>query len=260
MRDVAATVVLPRFRSLAADEIMEKGPGDLVTVADREAEALLTPRLADLVPGSIVVGEEAVSADPSVLEQVAHEGTVWLVDPVDGTANFAAGHEPFAMMVALVRSGETVAAWILDPVSGVAAIAERGAGATLGGQRITTPQAGRPASELRGPAASTYLPVPLRAAITAAAGTIGELSPTHFCAGYEYPAVARDEQQFAFFWRMYPWDHAPGILFLEECGGVSRHLDGSRYDPTRPRFGVLSAQNADDWHTLRTTLLAGVPD
>lgn len=260
LRDVAATAVLPRFRHLAADEIVEKGPGDLVTVADREAEALLTSRLAQLVPGSIVVGEEGVAADPSVLERVGHEGAVWLVDPVDGTANFAAGREPFAMMVALLRSGQTVAAWILDPVSGVSAIAERGSGATLGGQPVTTRREGHPAGELRGPVASAYLPPPVRSAVGAAAGMIGELSPGHFCAGYEYPAVVRDEQQFAFFWRMYPWDHAPGILFVEECGGVSRHLDGSRYDPTRPSCGVLTAQNAHDWHTLRTTLLAGVPD
>ncbi len=259
MREVAAAVVLPRFRRLGADEILEKsGPGDLVTVADREAEKLLTTRLVEVLPGSIVVGEEAVSADPSLLEHVGHEGSVWLVDPVDGTGNFAAGLEPFAMMVALLRAGETVAGWILDPVSGVAAIAERGSGATIGGKRITTPQTARPARELRGPTANTYLPQAVRAALEADAASIGEVLPSHLCAGYEYPAVARDEQQFVLFWRTYPWDHAPGVLILEESGGMSRHLDGSHYDPTQPRAGILAAINADVWHTVRTTLLAGV--
>lgn len=259
MREVAAEVVLPRFRRLAADEIVEKAPGDIVTIADREAEALLTKRLAEIVPGSIVIGEEAVSADPSLMRRLAGASAVWLVDPVDGTTNFAAGRLPFAMMVALLREGTTVAAWILDPVSGIAATAERGAGGFLAGERAATPPDGRPAAQLRGPASATYLPPDVRAAIAAAGHTVGAVLPGRFCAGAEYPALVRDEQQFAFFWRLFPWDHAPGILFVEECGGMARHLDGRPYEPTRPGVGVLTAQNAEVWHTVRTTLFAAVP-
>lgn len=89
----------------------EKSPGELVTVADREAEAWLTPRLAALVPGSRVVGEEAVEADPSLLEGL-EGGVAWLLDPVDGTSNFARGEARFAMMAALLRDGEALAAWM----------------------------------------------------------------------------------------------------------------------------------------------------
>lgn len=258
MREVAAEVVLPRFQRLSTEEIHEKGPGDLVTVADREAELLLTPRLADLLPGSVVVGEEAVSADPSLMSHITGESPVWVVDPVDGTANFAAGREPFAMMVALIREGRTVASWILDPVGGTMATAELGGGAYLGGSQVVLDRRPRRAADLRGPAFTKYIPAEVREQIAGGAGAIGEVLRGHNCAGYEYPAIARDEQQFALFWRMLPWDHAPGTLLIEEAGGVAWHLDGTPYDPTKPRFGVLVAQSQEIWHTVRTTLLAAI--
>ena len=91
IREVAATIVLPRFRHLSSDEIQQKAPGDLVTVADKESERALTSGLTALLPGSRVVGEESVAADPSLIERVGEGGAVWIVDPVDGTNNFAAG-------------------------------------------------------------------------------------------------------------------------------------------------------------------------
>src|SRR6185437_5920408 len=124
IREVAATIVLPRFRHLAAGEIHQKSPGDVVTIADQEAEKALTRRLTALLPGSVVVGEEAVAADPRVLERVRDPGAVWIVDPVDGTNNFAAGKTPFAVMVALLRDAEPAAAWIYDVVDDRMTLAE----------------------------------------------------------------------------------------------------------------------------------------
>ena len=212
----------------------------------------------DILPGSTVVGEEAVSADRSVLNRLSGDGDVWLVDPVDGTADFADGRQPFAVMVALVRAGRTVASCILDPVTGIAATAEYGAGAYLGGTRAVSPPAG-PSRHRTTRAVGR----PLHAGQRPQAGgrlgpLVGAVLPGRNCAGYEYPAIVRDEQQFAFFWRMLPWDHAPGILFLEEAGGVAWHLDGTPYEPTAAGLGVLAAQNANVWQTVRTTLLADI--
>jgi fructose-1,6-bisphosphatase/inositol monophosphatase family enzyme len=104
MREAADTIVLPVFgRREAAPE--EKEPGEWVTVADRAAEAFLTPRLVDLLPGSVVVGEEAAAAEPSIFGRLGFAGHVWLLDPLDGTANFANGRAPFAVMAALVQDG-----------------------------------------------------------------------------------------------------------------------------------------------------------
>ena len=71
MRAVAAEVILPRFRVLVDGDVSEKEPGELVTVADTAAERELTGILSTLLPGSLVVGEEAVAADPDVLRDAA---------------------------------------------------------------------------------------------------------------------------------------------------------------------------------------------
>src|SRR5690349_17857225 len=105
LREVASELVLPRFGRLAAGEVSEKSPGDMVTIADKQAELVLQQRLTGMLPGSLAVGEEAVAADPSVLERVSSDRPVWLIDPIDGTGNFAAGREPFAMMVTLLHAG-----------------------------------------------------------------------------------------------------------------------------------------------------------
>ena len=257
VREVAATIVLPRFRHLAADEIQQKSPGDLVTVADQESERALTRGLTALLPGSIVVGEEGVAADPRVLERVGDPGAVWIVDPVDGTNNFAAGKTPFAVMVALVQDGEQAASWILDVPGDHLTVAEAGAGAYRDGVRVKTRTDDPGASELRGVVARKYLPPHLREIAGANAPKLGEVTAGHHCAGYEYPAVATDEQQFVLFWRILPWDHVPGALIVREAGGTVRHLDGSAYRPTDSEHGLLVAANDDIWHTVREALFPG---
>jgi fructose-1,6-bisphosphatase/inositol monophosphatase family enzyme len=254
IREVAATIVLPRFRHLAADEVHQKSPGDLVTIADQESERALTRGLIALLPGSVVVGEEAVAADPSIVGRVGDRGAVWIVDPVDGTNNFAAGKTPFAVMVALIRDGEPVASWILDVVGDHLAVAEAGAGAYLDGVRIKTRTDDPGAAALRGVVARHYLPADLRATVSANAPALGEVTNGHHCAGYEYPAVATDEQQFVLFWRILPWDHVPGSLIVREAGGTVLHLDGDPYHPADSERGLLVAPNDDVWHTVRDTL------
>jgi fructose-1,6-bisphosphatase/inositol monophosphatase family enzyme len=78
------------------------------------------------------------------------------------------------------------------------------------------------------------------------------------CAAYEYPAVVSDEQNFVLFWRTLPWDHAPGVLFVEEAGGVAWRLDGTPYTVVDNRYGLLVAQNQYVWDLVRTSLLADV--
>ncbi|MCU7723153.1 inositol monophosphatase [Actinoplanes sp. KI2] len=254
IREVAATVVLPRFRRLAAGEIQQKSPGDVVTIADQESEKALARGLTALLPGSVVVGEEAVAADPRVLDRVRDPGAVWIVDPVDGTNNFAAGKTPFAVMVALIQDGEPAASWILDVPGDHLTIAEAGAGAYRDGVRVKTRTDDPGAGELRGVVARKYLPPHLREIAGANASRLGEVTAGHHCAGYEYPAVATDEQQFALFWRVLPWDHVPGALIIREAGGTVRHLDGAPYRPANSEHGLLVAPNDEVWHTVRGTL------
>mgnify|MGYP003679916527 CR=1 FL=1 len=129
MREVAAQEILPRFRALSEGDIEEKSKGDFVTIADRDAELWLTPRLEALVPGSRVLGEEATAKTPDLLSIVESAEAYWTVDPVDGTGNFVAGRETFGVMIAFVEGGDVRQAWIYLPVSGDMAMAELGAGA-----------------------------------------------------------------------------------------------------------------------------------
>jgi fructose-1,6-bisphosphatase/inositol monophosphatase family enzyme len=259
VREVAQTVVLPRFQRLSADEVHQKSPGDMVTIADQESERALTRGLTALLPGSTVVGEEAVAADPAVRDRIGAGGAVWIVDPVDGTNNFAAGRTPFCVMVALVRDGETTAAWILDVVEDRMTVAEAGSGAYRDGVRVTARTDAPDASELHGVIAHRYFPADIRAHVDATAPALGGYSAGRHCAGFEYPAIATDLQQFAMFWRILPWDHVPGSLIVREAGGVARHLDGVDYRPVHQRKGLLVAANEDIWKTVHTTLFPDGP-
>jgi fructose-1,6-bisphosphatase/inositol monophosphatase family enzyme len=254
IREVAATVVLPRFRHLRESEVHQKSPGDTVTIADQEAEKALTIGLTALLPGSEVVGEEAVAADPAILNRVGDMGAVWIVDPVDGTNNFAAGKTPFAVMVALLSDGEPAASWILDVVEDRMTVAEAGSGAYIDGVRVKTRTDDPGAAALRGVVAYKYLPQDLRFETDENRHKLGGVTEGRHCAGYEYPAVATDEQQFALFWRILPWDHLPGTLILREAGGTVLHLDGSDYHPTDRERGLLVAPNPEIWQTVSSTL------
>ncbi|RZJ15551.1 MAG: inositol monophosphatase [Acidovorax sp.] len=256
LRHAAAQAVLPRYQSLHAQDVVEKSPGELVTAADREAESIITEGLRRLLPDSVVLGEEAASAQVQVRDRLSHDGDLWLVDPLDGTANFVAGQPCFSMMVALVRRGQTVAAWMLDPLADSIHIAEHGGGAWTDGTRVRADSAAPADQALRGAVFTRFLPAHLRDQIGARAHRIAAVLPGLRCAGHEYPAIATGAQHFALFWRAEAWDHAPGALFLTEAGGRVARLDGRGYVPTDVRPGLLAAQNAAVWEAVERVLLS----
>ena len=139
VREVAAEVVLPKFRTLAAHEILEKAAGETVTVADRASEAELSRRLTDLLPGALVVGEEETAADPGVLEHLSGDQPVWVIDPIDGTHNFARGNPRYATLVALAHRGELLGSWTFAPELDLMATARAGAGAVIEGRPVRLP-------------------------------------------------------------------------------------------------------------------------
>ena len=138
LREVADREVMTRFRRLEQGDVRTKQrQGDLVTVADLEAEHHIRAGLKQILPSSHVVGEEAAYKKPEILDALGGDDPVWVVDPIDGTRNFATGKACFAVMCALVQKGETRLGWILDPISGACAVAEKGAGAFVSGHRRT---------------------------------------------------------------------------------------------------------------------------
>lgn len=253
MRGVAARVVTPRFRQLAAQEIDEKSPGEIVTIADREAEARLHDALAALGLGARIVGEEAAADAPALLDDVG-DGLVWLIDPLDGTANFAAGREPFGMMVALVEDGQPVAGWILDPLRGRLCHAERGKGATCDGKPVRA----RPGGSERPTAAlgTQFLDAGGRERVHAEADRHFDRVPIPCCAAESYPRLVLGRDDIALFQRILPWDHAAGVLFLEEAGGHATHWDRSPYRVGGKGAGLLSAASEELWDRAADALLS----
>jgi fructose-1,6-bisphosphatase/inositol monophosphatase family enzyme len=252
LRDLAERYVMPRFRRLRDDEVMEKSPGEIVTVVDREVEQILAPQLLALLPGSRVVGEEATAEDPPLLNGL-ERGWVWLLDPIDGTANFAAGREDFAMMVALLHDGEAVACWIYSPISGQLAVAEQGSGAFIDGAAIRIASA-PDLTGLQGVVKTRYLPPDFVASLERGTGGLDALHPGSGSAGIDYPALVAGRWRFLLYWRTLAWDHVPGSLFVTEAGGHVARLDGGAYRAADAGEGLLVAPNEEAWQAARSLL------
>ena len=244
LREVAANVVMPRFRTLAAADIIEKSPGDLVTIADRESELRLAEGLAAILPEARIVGEEATAADPSLLERL-DDGLVWLIDPIDGTSNFAEGISPFALMIALLDNGKREGGWIYDPLANRLCHAVRGHGAFIDHQLVQARETG---AALPVAALATRFMAPEKWT-NVEARSAGKLTiaPIPRCAGDQYPQLVLGVCDIALFERALPWDHAAGALFLEEAGGVIRRTDGSAYHVSDGQFGLLGASSQRMW-------------
>jgi fructose-1,6-bisphosphatase/inositol monophosphatase family enzyme len=257
LRTVAQHEIMGRFQKLAPGDVMgkpsEDDPTDLVTAADRAAEAELGVRLRELVPGSSIVGEEAVAADPSVLERLRGSVPVWVVDPLDGTRNFAAGHGPFGTMVALVERNELLLAGIYLPLLDEMFLAERGLGAFRQGLRI--PPRAPSEDVLVGTASVRYMPEPGASVLLQRAAPHRQV-PAVVCAAHEYTQVAAGQKDYVHFYRLLPWDHAPGALIVREAGGVVRHPSGRDYDVLDGPESTIIAPDERTWQRARHELFA----
>jgi fructose-1,6-bisphosphatase/inositol monophosphatase family enzyme len=248
IRETAEADIMPRVRSLAAHEVTEKKPGDVVTVADHDAEERLTRMLEGLTPGALVVGEEAAHSKPHLLERLNEErGPLWIVDPVDGTANFAASRPVFAVMIAYVESGETRMGWIYDPVEEIMTEAELGAGAQRDGKPLRI--SGQP-SRLTGRVNFGLIERGDRPSVRQQLEERFNLEKSMSCAGQEFISMACGESQFRLYNRLWAWDHAPGVLIVREAGCHADRQDGDPYRPTERTRGLLCAPDIDSWHRI----------
>lgn len=254
MREVARTVVLPHFRNLAADDIIEKSPGELVTVADRAAEERLAAGLLALDPGAAIVGEEAVAADPAVLDALGAP-RVWIIDPIDGTANFAAGRAPFGIMIALAEHGMVQAGWIYDPLRDRLCHAVRGGGAFVD----EAPLVARPCDTDRPIAAlaTQFMTEARRGRVLEQAIGRFEIVPIPRSAAEQYPRLCLGENDIALFQRTLPWDHAAGALLLNEAGGKVARWDGTEYRLDDGKTGLVAGASAALWQVAHDALFDG---
>lgn len=249
LREAARAEILPRFRRLAAADIRAKtGPLDLVTEADEAAERRIAAGLRALHPGCFVLGEEAAAADPSLLGRLGEHDLAFVVDPVDGTANFAAGVPLFGVMCAALRRGETVAGWIHDPLGDDTLAAERGSGAFVLGE---TPKRARvaepaPVAAMLGAVSWGYMTPEQQARVLPRLS--GFAATVNFrCAAHEYRLAATGGAHLLAYNRLYPWDHAAGVLIHAEAGGFAAQPDGAPYSPLVHTGGLVCAPDRASW-------------
>ncbi len=247
MRKATKQAILPRYRNLSEGEVEDKGGNDPVTIADREAEAILREGLLHIDRSLTVVGEEAAHEDPSLLDRL--NGPCWIVDPVDGTRNFASGQPPFGVIIALSDGGLAQSGWLYDCLTGRVCIAHRGKGAFVDGERITSSGTGQtpPVAAI----SLTYMDADQSAKLARHVSPAYTQVDIPFCAAEQYPRLGLGQNDVSIFERTLPWDHAAGVLWLEEAGGKAARPDGTPYRVDEPvKRGLLGAATPALWEGL----------
>lgn len=253
IKHVAEAEIMPRYQSLSAEDISEKQGGEVVTIADEAAERELSKRLTQALPGSVVLGEEGYAADPSVMKNLEGTAPVWIIDPIDGTKNFAAGRTPFTVLVALSQNGETIMGWNYDPVSRRLGMAEKGSGAIYNGQpaKVAAPKS---FDQTDGFCAHRLISGALQPQLYKIRDACKSLRHPH-CHGHEYLDLIEGIADFSVIGRLYPWDHAAGVLMFHEAGGIIDMIGGEKYRPGTLEGLLILATHPETWQKLKSFLV-----
>ncbi len=224
----AAEVAGAYIRGVGGDsptDWIQKGHNDWVTEVDRTAESLIRDILVKGAPGSRVMGEE-------LSPEVANEGMVWIVDPLDGTTNFLHGYPQYAVSIGLAIDGELEAGVVLDVHRECVYGAVRGKGAWLGNSPLRVSRITEPARALLG----TGYPFKHLEALDEYLDQFRRILPATSgvrragAAAIDLADVAAGRLDG--FWELVlaPWDIAAGVLLIREAGGIVTDLEGRRAD------------------------------
>ena len=226
----AGQILADRFGR--AIQITHKGDIDIVTEADLAAERLIVERIRSYYPRHAILAEESGDSHGVGDQQSEFK---WVIDPLDGTTNYAHGYPCFCVSIALEYRGNLEIGVIYDPTRDEVFAAERGEGATLNGRSIRVSDV----DDLNRAMLCTGFPYDVR--------DRGDFARhfTNFIMSAQ--AVRRDGSaaldlayvacgRFDGFWEegLRPWDVAAGVLLIEEAGGRVSRYDGSPFDIYTP--------------------------
>ena len=215
-------------------QVSNKGDIDLVTEADLASEKLIIERIGSHYPRHSILAEESGASETTAGNTAAE--WKWIIDPLDGTTNYAHGYPCFCVSIGLERAGKLELGVVYDPMRNEMFAAERGQGATLNERPVHV-------------------------------SAVDELSRAMLCTGFPYnvrerPDFARDFSKFTMkaqavrrdgsaaldlayvacgrfdgFWEdgLNPWDLAAGVLLIEEAGGKVSDFQGASLDIYSPR-------------------------
>ena len=217
----AAKHILRGFDRPDLVKTRSKGNGDLVTNIDTEAEAIIADALRKKYPKHRVTGEESGSAGPAGAEYE------WLLDPLDGTKNFARQLPHFCISIGCRKRGRLEHGIVLDPIRQEEFVASRGQGATLNGRRMRV-------SGREGIAGATIAfcelgrrEPALDLAVLKALTEVGALTRQPGSAALDLAYVAAGRLDGLWQAGLSPWDYAAGALLVTEAGGLVGDFTGS---------------------------------
>ncbi|MDD1780687.1 inositol monophosphatase [Enterovibrio sp. ZSDZ35] len=225
IRDTAKTCILNRFmsKSEGALHVQHKEDLSVVTLADKEAETEITNKLLDRWPDIPVLSEElTLEEQQAVLND--HSDTMWVLDPLDGTSNFAAGIPYFCTSLALILNGQVVLGLVYDPCRDEAFFAAKGSGAFLNNEVIDEWQDKNALSQTMALIDFKRLSSPLAMAIAEAPPYRSQRS--FGASALDWCWIAANRCQIYLHGSQKLWDYAAGSLILSEAGGVSSTFQG----------------------------------
>lgn len=254
VRRAAQAEIMPRFRKLDTGQITSKtGPMDLVTEADTAAEAMITRGLQIAFPNAVIVGEEAAESDPDYRKRLSDAELGFLIDPVDGTWNFAHGLPLFGTMVAACRFGRPVFGMIFDPVGRDVVWADIDTKSTWapssGAARAATTRKGSALADMMGYIELAFMPDDHRRSAALQCLSLRHAT-TMRCSAHQYRLLAQGAVDFTLATKLAPWDHAAGVMLCQQAGGHSAMLDGTPYDTSIDTGYLLSAGDKATWTQL----------
>lgn len=254
IRRAVQAEVMPRFRRLDAGQINTKtGPRDLVTEADTAAEAMISRGLQIAFPHAVIVGEETSGEEDSYRAKLAEAELGFVIDPIDGTWNFAHGLPVFGTMIAACRFGRPVFGLIYEPIGQDFIWTDIDTDTTwVRTSGVSVPLRTRDAEALEdisGYVELSFMPEDHRVAAATQAQRFAHTSSLR-CSAHQYRLVAQGAVDFFLATKLAPWDHAAGALLCQKAGGHAAFLDGAPYDTSVSTGYLLCAGSKKSWDLI----------
>ncbi|MCV2402434.1 inositol monophosphatase [Marinomonas sp. C2222] len=263
-RRAGREIVMPHFRQLSHSEVETKScASDLVTIADKACELFISEEVKQQFPDWEIVGEEATALDTSITEKIQTADTCLIIDPIDGTWNYAHGVPDFGIILAVVMKGVTQFGLLYDPVNDDWMYANLSEGAyfqrTSLQEQHSLKQPSQPPLVLKiSPQQEFYQLAGIMSVHSYTGRKQQHLATqaTHFARINNLPSCPAYRQlslghfHFSLTYKMLPWDHAAGVLIYSEAGGICRPLDGSEYKPYMLEGEMLATQSEKLWLAL----------
>ena len=272
MLELIEKYALPNFQNLSDSQVFSKNGGDIVTEVDLSIEKDFSNYLTKLLPFSFVLGEEAFEADHTIMEQSQLHDYVWIMDPLDGTRNFANGVKCFSSILSLIHKGTPLASWLYDCNKHDVIITYQSEVYYLQTkQKIADAQPhtrtdikdmiGHFPKKMQNYLAEKNIKSPLNEedSIYTDLNIIERTSEMQHvkslsCAGFDFISLALGTRHFAVYNTLKPWDYVGGKLLLETVGGAFEQLRIKNTNPLEESGLFVAVYNKNELARLKNIL------